>query len=104
MGLQDAKLLLMGFTSLDKDALHIYVGLGVYLAATLLSRRPLGDLRPLVAVAVVALLGETWDLVDNVRTSVPMQWAGHWHDIWNTLFWPAGLTALGRFAPLLTKG
>lgn len=100
MGLQDAKLIAMGLTGLDKDALHIYVGLTVFFTVSLLFRWPLGDLRPLALAAAVAILGEVWDLIDNVRTGVPMLWAGHWHDIWNTLFWPTAIVVMARFTRL----
>jgi hypothetical protein len=96
------KLLLMGGTGLSKDALHIYVGLAVFLLA--LTRWRIGSLPPLLLVLAVALAGEVWDLVDNIRTQVPMQWAGHFKDLWNTLFWPTALTVLARFTPLLKRG
>jgi hypothetical protein len=96
------KLLLMGGTGLSKDALHIYVGLAVFLLA--LTRWRIGSLPPLLTVLAVALAGEVWDLVDNIRTQVPMQWAGHFKDLWNTLFWPTAFTVLARFTPLLKRG
>jgi hypothetical protein len=100
--LQEMKLLLMGSTGLSKDALHIYVGLAVFCLA--LTRWRIGSLPPLLLVLAVALAGEVWDLVDNIRTQVPMQWAGHFKDLWNTLFWPTALTVLARFTPLLKRG
>jgi hypothetical protein len=100
--LQEMKLLLMGSTGLSKDALHIYVGLAVFLLA--LTRWRIGSLPPLLVVLAVALAGEAWDFIDNIRTEMPMQWAGHRHDIWNTLFWPAVLTGLGRWTGLFRRG
>lgn len=94
--LQEAKWFLIGATGLSKDALHIYVGLGVLFAAALPGRWRVGDWQPLVAVLLVAMAGELWDLLDNIRTNVPMQWQGHVKDILNTLFWPAALTLLAR--------
>ena len=94
--LQEAKWLLMEGTGLSKDALHVYVGLGVLFGAALLGRWRVGDWRPLFAVLLVALAGELWDLIDNIRTAAPMQWRGHVKDIVNTLFWPAVLTGLAR--------
>jgi hypothetical protein len=100
--LQDAKVLMMGGTGLSKDALHIYVGMFAFLLA--LVRWRLGSWQPLILVLVVALAGEIWDLVDNIRASAPMQWTGHWKDIVNTLFWPAVLTGLGRWTILFRQG
>ncbi len=100
--LQETKLLLMAGTGLGKDALHVYVGLLVFLLA--LTRWRLGSLPPLLIVLAVALAGEMWDLVDNMRSGAPMRWAGHGKDIANTLFWPAVLTGLGRWTGLFRRG
>ena len=56
----------MGSTGLSKDALHVYVGLAVFLLA--LTRWRIGSLPPLLVVLTVALAGEVWDLIDNIRT------------------------------------
>ena len=100
--LQEMKLLLIASTGLSKDALHVYVGMAVFLLA--LTRWRLGTPPPVLAVLALAIAGELWDLVDNIRTDVPMQWAGHWKDIWNTLFWPVVLTGLGRWTGLFRRG
>lgn len=94
--LQETKWWLMGATGLSKDALHMHVGLAVLVLAALLGRWRVGDWRPLFAVLLVAVVGELWDLIDNIRTAAPMQWRGHAKDILNTLFWPAMLTGLAR--------
>ncbi|WP_207790400.1 hypothetical protein [Sandaracinobacter neustonicus] len=94
--LQEVKWWLMGATGLSKDALHVYVGMGVLLGAAWLGRWRVGDWRPLLAVLLVALAGELWDLIDNIRTNAPMQWRGHGKDILNTLFWPTVLTLLAQ--------
>ncbi|MFZ4687668.1 MAG: hypothetical protein ACOYLS_00380 [Polymorphobacter sp.] len=101
--LQHAKLLLMGFTHLGKDALHIYVGLAVLLAAALLLRWPLRRFRPLLAVLVVALAGEAWDMFDTLRAGLPLHLRGNGFDIANTLFWPLVITLLARFTPALSR-
>lgn len=97
MGLQDAKLLVMQFTGLEKDALHIYIGLMVFFGSALLFRWRVGKAGPLLVAAMFAVGGEIWDVVDNVRGGMPMLWAGHWHDVWNTLFWPVVITLLARW-------
>ena len=97
------KLLLMGSTGFSKDALHIHVGLAVFLGSALLFRWLLTSVRPLLAAAAVALAGEAWDMVDNLLSGAPMQLAGHWHDIWNTLFWPAVILLLARATPMLKR-
>ncbi|HEY0084884.1 MAG TPA: hypothetical protein VGB65_03135 [Allosphingosinicella sp.] len=102
-GFQQAKLALVGLLGLPKDALHIYVGLTVFLLAAWLLRRPLRSFVPIGAVLIAALAGEVWDLADTARAGRPLLWAGSWHDIWNTAFWPAMLFLLARYTRLLKR-
>ena len=100
---QVGKLFLIHLTGLPRDALHIYVGLSVFLLAALLARRPLKDKLPILAALLVALAGEFWDLTDEARAHQPLAWGKSWHDIWNTMFWPAVLFLLARFTRLLKR-
>ena len=86
---------------LPRDALHIYVGLAVFLLAAALLRRPLRDWRPLAAVVLAALAGEAWDWFDFWRVGAAPVWASHWHDLWNTCFWPTILFLIARYTRLM---
>lgn len=99
---QSFKLSLIDLVGLSRDALHIYVGLAVFLGAAILFRRPMSDWRPLAAVFLVAVAGEIWDLVERLAPGDAPFWAGNWHDLWNTMFWPVMLFLLAR-APRLLK-
>lgn len=101
--LQSAKVWAMGWTGLGKDALHIYVGLLVFIALLALTRWRIGTAKPLLVVAAVALAGELWDLRDTFVRGLPLRLDGNWHDLWNTCFWPAVLTALARWTSVLTR-
>ncbi len=96
-GYQDAKWILIGATGLAKDALHIYAGLAIFIAVHMCGR---GRHRPALAWLVTlsfTLGAEGLDKVAeyvNARHSVD---SGHWHDIWNTMFWPSVLALLGRW-------
>jgi hypothetical protein len=103
-GFQNFKLWLVHLAGLPKDALHIYVGLAVFLGAAALSRRPLGHWLPLGAVLLAALTGEAWDLTDDLRYATRLFWGASWHDVWNTLFWPLVLFLLARRTRLLRAG
>lgn len=100
-GFQSAKLELVAALGLGKDALHIYVGLAVFLLAAALTRRPLKSLVPISLVLAVAAAGEIWDLLDTARAGKSLWWRGSWHDLWNTLFWPFVLFLLARYTRLL---
>ena len=98
---QQAKVAVAAAAGLPKDALHVYVGLAVFLLAAALLRRPLRDWRPLAAVILAALAGEAWDLWDTWRTGARPAWGRNWHDIWNTCLWPTVLFLLARYTRLL---
>jgi len=100
---QQAKMALVELLGLPKDALHIYVGLALFLAAAALLRRPLGSLVPISAVLAAALAGEAWDLIDTHAAGARAHWDRNWHDIWNTCFWPAILFLLARYTKVLSR-
>jgi hypothetical protein len=100
---QRAKIFFIHLTGLPRDALHIYVGLAVMLGVALLSGRSLRDPRPIAAVLLVALAGEIWDLLDTSRAGKALVFGKSWHDLWNTLFWPAVLFLLARYTRLLRR-
>jgi cell shape-determining protein MreD len=100
---QSAKIMLAEATSLGKDALHVYVGLGVMLAVAIAFRRPLSDWRPLLAVALASVAGELWDVIDTFSHGGRPRWSGNTKDIWNTLFWPTIFFLLARFTRVLKR-
>jgi hypothetical protein len=102
-GFQEAKIALGQLAGLPKDALHIYVGLAIFLLAAALFRRPLGGWVPIGAVVAVAFAGEIWDLLDTRAAGARPHWDRNWHDIWNTCFWPAALFLLARYTRLLSR-
>jgi len=101
--LQSTKLIVMEITGLGKDALHVYVGLGVMLLVAAVLKRSLGDWRPLLAVLVAAFAGEAWDLFDTWALGGTPRWDANGKDVWNTLFWPTALAALARYTKLLKR-
>jgi hypothetical protein len=101
---QDLKIVLMQLFGLGKDALHIYVGLAVFLLTAILFRLPLRDWRPLAAVFLAAVAGELVDLFEwSNRATGALVWRNHWHDVWNTMFWPTVLFLLSRSPRLLKR-
>ena len=103
-GFQQFKVALVQLLGLPKDALHIYVGLAVFLAAAALLRRPLGSWVPIAAALAAALAGEAWDVIETHAAGAQIHWDRNWHDIWNTCFWPATLFLLARYTRLLSRG
>ena len=101
--LQAAKLWAVAELGLGKDALHIYVGLTLFLTSALLLRWPLRSWRPWLVAAVAALIGEVWDLRDSVVYDTPIRLAANARDIVNTLFWPTVLMLLARWTRVLKR-
>ncbi len=101
--LQSAKIFLVEVTNLGKDALHIYVGLGVMLMVVAVWKRPLSDWRPIAAVALASVAGEIWDVIDTWSHGGTPKWNANWKDVWNTMFWPTILFLLARFTKVLKR-
>jgi hypothetical protein len=100
---QSAKNWLVATLGLPRDALHIYVGLIVFLGFAALFRLPLRDWRPIAATLVVAVAGEIWDLIDTHNVGARPRWDRNWHDIWNTMLWPTVLWTLARWTKVLRR-
>ena len=94
---EEHKLSIVASVGLGKDALHIYFGLALFLAVRLVWRRRGGGLIAWVAVLVMACGGEWLDLQAEISRSAIQPDAAHWHDIWNTMFWPTVLLIVGRW-------
>lgn len=98
---QSMKHEIVQFASLSKDALHIYVGMGVYLVTAALAQKGLRSVFALLAVLAVAMAGELLDARDDLRVH------GHWrvmaslHDLVNTMFWPLALWLLARYSRVM---
>jgi hypothetical protein len=101
--LQSTKLALIGATGLSKDALHIYVALALFFGSALLFRWALKSWKPWAVVLAAALAGEAWDIRDRIEGSIPIDLAGNWHDVWNTLFWPSVIVVLARWTRLMNQ-
>lgn len=90
-------------TGLSKDALHIYLGLAVFLLVATALRKPLRSFVPWAAVVVVALAAELMDLRDNLASLGQWRWSASLHDLANTMFWPTVLMVLARARVLVVS-
>src|SRR5262245_11257339 len=92
---------LVQFAELSKDALHIYVGLAVFLIGAAIARKGLRSTMALLLVLAVALVGEILDLRDEFRSHERFKWWASLHDLLNTCFWPLVLWLLARYTRIL---
>lgn len=88
---------IVGGSGLSKDALHIYFGLTLFLLVRLAWRGRGGWLVAWAAVLAMACGGEFLDSTREAATIGLQPDAAHWHDIWNTIFWPTILLLIGRW-------
>jgi len=98
---QAVKLAIVSATGLSKDALHIYVGLCVFLVVAVASRRSLASWLPFLAVILVASLGEVVDMRDDLSSLGYWRWSAGLHDIINTSLSPGVFFLLARSSRLL---
>ena len=84
-------------SALDKDALHIYFGMALFVVVRLIWRWRGGWLVAWLAVLAMACGGEWLDSTAERSHAVVRPDPEHWHDIWNTMFWPTVLLLIGRW-------
>jgi len=94
---QAAKLVLESTLGLSRDALHVHVGLAVFIVAALILRKPPHSSIPLAAVFLAAVMGEGLDMRDDLRSLGYWRWKDSVGDVANTVFWPLVLWALARW-------
>jgi hypothetical protein len=94
---QQFKVVMLGFTGLGKDALHIYAGMGLFLFVRLMWRWRGGWMLAWLAVLAMACTVEWIDMKAESAVNALQPDAAHWHDIWNTMFWPTVLLLVGRW-------
>lgn len=94
---QQFKVVMLGLTGLGKDALHIYAGMGLFLFVRLAWRWRGGWILAWLAVLAMACTVEWIDMKAEAASSALQPDAAHWHDIWNTMFWPTILLLVGRW-------
>ena len=101
--LQWSKFWLINHLGLAKDALHVHIGLLLFIGSALLFRWPIRSWKPWAVVLVVAVVGEVWDLRDSMVYHTRIDLRGNFHDIWNTMLWPSALLLLARTTRLFDR-
>ena len=89
---------------LAKDALHIYVALGVFFGSCLLFGWKASQWRPVMAVLAVALAGESWDLYDTLAAGEAAAFGSHAKDLVNTLMLPTIIMLIARHSRVFRRG
>jgi hypothetical protein len=98
---QSMKHEIVQFASLSKDALHVYVGMGVFLLGSAVAQKGLRSAFAVLAVLVLALIGELLDARDDLRSHGHWRYMASLHDFVNTVFWPLMLWLLARYSRVM---
>lgn len=93
---QATKLYLVTTTGLSRDALHICVGLALFLVAAVIFRKSLRSFLPVLIVMAVAILGELLDMRDDFRVFGYWDWQNSLGDFINSVFWPLAICLMAR--------
>ncbi|APG62432.1 hypothetical protein LPB140_06090 [Sphingorhabdus lutea] len=98
---QSFKLDILSMTGLGKDAMHVHIGMAIFIIVRLCWRGRGGWFVAWSAALIAALTGEYLDykvdIIQSYKYTGQVPDAEHWHDIWNTMFWPSILLLIGRW-------
>lgn len=101
--LQTVKFWLIEHVGLAKDALHVHVGLLLFVGSALIFRWSIRSWKPWAVALAAALLGEVWDLRDSMVYHTRIDLWGNFHDVWNTMLWPTAFVLLARTTLLFER-
>ncbi|XDF34514.1 hypothetical protein RBH89_20215 [Paracidovorax avenae] len=93
---QSLKLAIVSVTGLSKDALHIYVGISIFLIIRLFSQKYADTFLPVAVVLTIACIGEFLDMRDDIDSLGYWRWGASLHDVVNTALWPLVLSIFMR--------
>jgi hypothetical protein len=93
----ELKDLISHYSGLEKDALHIHAAIFLYLAAMAAFRRGRASGLPWVAVLLLELANEAYDVRHNWVDGADWALSSSAKDLWNTMLWPTVLLLIGRY-------
>ena len=85
------------FLGITKDALHIHIGLAIFLGAALVFRRSLASWIPWLALLAFELSNEAMDVFYLDEGGIGFDLGDSPKDIVNTMFWPTVVFIVARW-------
>jgi hypothetical protein len=104
MSWYETKMFIEHASIVTSDALHVIVGVLIWILIAMLLRRPLTDWLPLLLLAVLLIFNETVDLWVERWPDAAMQYGESAKDVLLTLTLPLVLMVLARTRPRLFSG
>lgn len=93
----ELKELLLGSFGLSNDAMHIHVGLVLFLGMLLVLRGKGGLWLPMLLLVALSLVAEAFDVLALLAVRSPIDPMESVRDVGSTLFWPLVLSAMLAF-------
>lgn len=93
----DIKTLLSETVGITKDALHVHIGLAIFLGVALVFRRSLASWIPWLALLAFEVANETMDILYWDGTGIGVDVGDSPKDIVNTMFWPTVVFLVARW-------
>lgn len=94
---------LVDYLRLTKDALHIYVALGIFFGTCLTFGWKVRDWKPLACVFAAAILGEIVDLSINLERRGIYAIRASLKDVFNTMLAPTIILLLARYSSVFDR-
>ncbi|OVE80877.1 hypothetical protein BVY03_05295 [bacterium K02(2017)] len=85
---ENFKSLMVQVLGLSKDAIHVHVGVLLFLFWAIIFKKPLSHKGNLIPVFMIALGMEIMDLSHDYLALVSIDWVGSLHDLINTVILP----------------
>ena len=90
---QGLKFQVLDLVSLSRDAVHMHIGIAVFLLTVVIRKKERMDWLCLLPVYALAVSTELLDLRDCLSSLGHVRWSAGIHDILNTVFWPTVVVA-----------
>lgn len=104
MTFQQLKIFLLDITDLSRDAMHMHLGLAIFMLIWLLWRWRGARLLAWLTALAAALAGEYLDHPNWSVTEIPdYVWNEHWKDIFSTMLWPTILALFIGALPYMNR-
>ena len=88
---------------ISKDALHIHLGLAIFIVLVVLARRGPGSWIPWLGVFAFELINEAMDIFHWHEGAFSFEIGDSFKDLANTMFWPTAVVLGARFVGSRTR-
>ena len=99
----DLKRFLIDTTLLSRDAMHIHVGMAIFLLIWLLWRWRGARFIAWLGALIAAISGEWLDHISITYDITSDVWLEHWKDVFSTMLWPTILALFIGFLPYVSR-